>query len=68
VQALLDIAPAIVAVRRGRWPALILLAVAARIALDPGANKHYAAGIAVGALCVTWPGHAGAGRGGQPVR
>jgi hypothetical protein len=49
-QALLGIALGVVAVRRGRWPAVILLAVAARIALDPGANKYYAAGIAVGAL------------------
>jgi hypothetical protein len=49
-QALLGIALGLVAVRRGRWPALILLAVAARIALDPGTNKYYTAGVAAGAL------------------
>ena len=38
------------AIRRGRWPAVVLLAVVARIALDPGTNKYYAAGVAVGAL------------------
>ncbi len=49
-QALIGIALGVVAVRRGAWPAVLLLAVAARIALDPGTNKYYAAGIAVGAL------------------
>ncbi|MEV6849293.1 hypothetical protein [Actinoplanes sp. NPDC051411] len=50
VQALLGIALGIIAVRRGRWPAVLLLAVAARIALDPGTNRYYAAGAVVGAL------------------
>jgi hypothetical protein len=49
-QTLLGIVLGVLAIRRGRWPAVILLAVAARIALDPGTNKYYAAGVAVGAL------------------
>ena len=49
-QALLGVALGVVAVRRGHWAALILLAVAARVALDPGTNKYYAAGVAAGAL------------------
>ena len=49
-QALLGIALGLIAVRRGRWPAVLLLGVAARIALEPGTNKYYAAGAVVGAL------------------
>lgn len=50
VQTLAGIALGAVAIRRGRWPAVILLAVVARIALDPGTNMYYAAGVGVGAL------------------
>jgi hypothetical protein len=39
-----------VAVRRRRWPALILLGVGARIALDPGVYGYYTAGVLLGAL------------------
>jgi hypothetical protein len=49
-QALLGIGLGILAVRRGRWPAVLLLAIAARIALDPGTNKYYAAGAIAGAV------------------
>jgi hypothetical protein len=49
-QAVLGIALGLLAVRRGRWPAVLLLGVAARIALEPGTNKYYAAGAVVGAL------------------
>ncbi|WP_433305344.1 alkaline phosphatase family protein [Actinoplanes sp. CA-030573] len=49
-QMLLGIALGVLAVRRGRWAAIPLLAVAARIALDPGTNKYYAAGAVVGAV------------------
>jgi hypothetical protein len=49
-QALLGIGLGIVAVRRGNWPAVLLLAMAARLALEPGTNKYYAAGAVVGAL------------------
>jgi hypothetical protein len=49
-QAALGIALGVLALRRGRWPAVLLLAVAARIVLDPGTNRYYAAGAVVGAL------------------
>ena len=49
-QAVLGVALAVAAVRRGRWSATVLLVVAARIALDPGPNRYYAAGAALGAL------------------
>jgi hypothetical protein len=49
-QALIGIALGVLAVRRGRGPAVLLLAVAARIALDPGTNRYYAAGAVVGAV------------------
>jgi hypothetical protein len=49
-QALLGIGLGILAIHRGRWPAVLLLAIAARIALDPGTNKYYAAGAVVGAV------------------
>lgn len=39
-----------VAVRRRRWPAVILLGVGARIALDPGVYAYYTAGVLLGAL------------------
>lgn len=39
-----------VAVRRRRWPALLLLGVGARIALDPGVYGYYTAGVLLGAL------------------
>jgi hypothetical protein len=48
-QAVLGLAVGLLALYRGRWPAVVLLAVAARIVLDPGTNKYYAAGIVVGA-------------------
>ena len=38
------------AVWRRRWPAVILLGVGARIALDPGVHGYYTAGVMVGAL------------------
>jgi hypothetical protein len=49
-QAALGVVLAMLAIRRGRWPAVILLVVVARIVLDPGANRYYTAGVAVGAL------------------
>ncbi|MEY9872000.1 hypothetical protein ABH931_001474 [Streptacidiphilus sp. MAP12-33] len=39
------------AVVRGRWEAVLLLGVGARIALDPGVYAYYTAGLLVGALC-----------------
>jgi hypothetical protein len=38
------------AVRRGRWPAVILLGVGARIALDPADHGYYTAALLLGAL------------------
>jgi hypothetical protein len=39
-----------IAVRRHRWPAIILLGVGARIALDPGVYAYYTSGVLLGAL------------------
>ncbi len=49
-QVLLGWALGAAAVWRRRWPAVILLAVGARIALDPGVHGYYTAGVMVGAL------------------
>jgi len=40
----------LIAVLRRRWPAVILLGVGARVALDPGVHGYYTAGVVVGAL------------------
>jgi hypothetical protein len=40
----------VVAVMRGRWPAVIVLGTAARILLDPEVYSYYTAGILLGAL------------------
>jgi hypothetical protein len=40
----------VIAVLRRRWPAVILLGVGARVALDPGVHGYYTAGVMVGAL------------------
>ena len=39
-----------IAVWRRRWPAIILLGVGARIALDPGVYAYYTSGVLLGAL------------------
>jgi hypothetical protein len=41
-----------VAVWRGRWPAVLLVAVAARILLDPGVYAYYTAGALLGTIVV----------------
>lgn len=48
-QAVLGTVMALLAWRRGRWAAMVLLAVGARVVLDPGTNKYYVAGVVVGA-------------------
>ncbi|MEV0568291.1 hypothetical protein [Dactylosporangium sp. NPDC050588] len=48
-QAVLGTVAALLAWRRGRWPAMVLVAVGARVVLDPGTNKYYIAGVVVGA-------------------
>ena len=40
------------AVRRGRWQAVLLVAVAARIMLDPGVYAYYTAGAVLGTIVV----------------
>ena len=49
-QILIGCALGVAAVRRGRWPAVILLGVAARVALDPADHGYYTAGVLAGAL------------------
>ncbi|MDX6228528.1 MAG: hypothetical protein QOI76_1918 [Frankiales bacterium] len=49
-----------IAVLRGRWAAAVMVAAAARIALDPGVYSYYTAAILLGA--VIWDVHARKGR------
>jgi len=49
-QLALGAALAAVAVARGRWPAVILVAVAARLLLDPATKSYYDAGLLAGAV------------------
>ena len=49
-QLLIGCALGAIALRRGRWPAVILLGVGARIALDPADHGYYTAGVLAGAL------------------
>ena len=49
-QLALGAALAALAVSRGRWPALILVAVAARLLLDPAIKSYYDAGLLAGAV------------------
>ena len=51
-QLLLGVAGGVVAVRRGRWPAVLLVAVAARILLDPGVYAYYTSGALLGTVVV----------------
>ena len=51
-QLALGIAAGCVAVRRGRWQAVVLVAVAARIMLDPGVYAYYTAGAVLGTIVV----------------
>ena len=51
-QVLLGMAGGAVAVRRGRWPAVLLVAVAARILLDPGVYAYYTSGALLGTVVV----------------
>jgi hypothetical protein len=49
-QVLLGCALGTLAVRRGRWPAVLLLAGGARILLDPAAHSYYTPDVMTGAL------------------
>lgn len=44
---------------RGRWPAALLVGVAWRILLDPGAHRYYTVGLVLGALLVELPARRG---------
>jgi hypothetical protein len=43
-------AVALALVRRGRWPAVIMAAVAIRLMIDPGVHHYYAAALVLGVL------------------
>ena len=60
VQFALGLALGAVAVLRGRWAAVVMVAAAARIALDPGVYSYYTAAILLGA--VVWDVQARRGR------
>lgn len=49
-QILIGFGLAAVAVRRGRWPAVLLICTSVRIALDPNTYPYYSAGLVTGAL------------------
>jgi hypothetical protein len=51
-QLLLGVAGGAVAVWRRRWPAVLLVAVAARIMLDPGVYAYYTSGALLGTIVV----------------
>lgn len=51
-QLILGVAAGGLAVRRGRWQAVLLVAVAARIMLDPGVYAYYTAGALLGTIVV----------------
>ena len=61
-QFALGIGLGVLAWRRGRWEAILLVGVAARLLLDPSTKVYYDAGLAIGAVVVdvvsgtsTWP-------------
>jgi hypothetical protein len=49
-QFLAGLGLSVIAIRRGRWPAVILICTAVRVALDPYTYPYYDAGPIVGAL------------------
>jgi len=51
-QLVLGMAAGCLAVRRGRWPAVVLVAVAGRILLDPGVYAYYTSGALLGTILV----------------
>ena len=50
LQTLVGAALGLAALRRGRLTGVPLLVMASRVALDPGTNRYYTAGVAAGAL------------------
>ena len=51
-QLLLGVAGGAVAIWRGRWPAVLLVALAVRIMLDPGVYAYYTSGALLGTIVV----------------
>ena len=51
-QLALGIAGGCLAVRRGRWQAVLLIAMSARILLDPGVYAYYTSGVLLGTIIV----------------
>jgi hypothetical protein len=51
-QLVLGIAAATLVVRSGRWPAVLLAALAARLLLDPATKSYYTSGLVVAAVVV----------------
>jgi len=49
-QLLIGFGLSVIAIRRGRWPAVLLICAAVRVALDPNTYPYYDAGPVVGAL------------------
>jgi hypothetical protein len=49
-QLLIGFGLSVIAIRRGRWPAVLLICTAVRVALDPNTYPYYDAGPVVGAL------------------
>jgi hypothetical protein len=49
-QILVGFGLSVLAIRRGRWPAVLLICTAVRVALDPNTYPYYDAGPIVGAL------------------
>ena len=48
-QVVLGLGLGVLAVRRRRWAAVVLVVVASRMVLDPGTNRYYVAGLVTGA-------------------
>ncbi|WP_153505691.1 glycosyltransferase family 87 protein [Cumulibacter manganitolerans] len=59
LQILLGFAVAAFLIHRGRWELALLGVMAVRLALDPGTNRYYTAGLAVGALIADGVGRRG---------
>lgn len=51
-QLVLGVAVSALAIRRGRWPAVLLAVVCARLLLDPETYKYYTSGLVVAAALV----------------
>jgi hypothetical protein len=50
VQLAATLAVGVLAVRRGRWPSVLLVGIATRLLLDPGTFTYYSSGLVLAAL------------------